>query len=142
MGSSSPQFYRKTHSQCGPFFRGQGQQEEDPSRGHGLKVLFHKQGPVLSSESHILDSLLRKFRFDAGGGSTGDPTWGKCPKCSDVFPIASCSYVEGLGAPDKARLWVEVGDDLEYVRCDATFSVLSLTPPRILLNRPLVARKL
>ena len=45
----------------------EGQQGEDPSRGNGLKFLFPRQGPILSSESHILDSLLRKLRFDAGG---------------------------------------------------------------------------
>ena len=67
---------------------------------------------------------------------------GEMPKVPARVSDSSSSYDEGLGAADKLRLWVEVGDDLEYVRCDATFSVLSLTPPRFLLHRPLVARKL
>ena len=71
----------------------------------------------------------------------GDPTWGKCPKCSDVSPIASSSFDEGLGAPDKARLWVEVGHDPEYVRRDATFSVFSLTPPRFFASPALDCAK-
>ena len=62
------------------------------------------------------------------------PLEGKCPNCSNGLPLSYAHYPAQGFEPQNVHHFIEVGDDLECGRCEATFSVISLTPLKLSLQ--------